>query len=63
MAFPTRNWTIHAAAKGGGVIAMDLSYLFYPDQCWAFGSVWCEAGDFIDALFAPSENPPPCRMN
>lgn len=35
---------IHAAAKGGGVIAMDLSYLFYPDQCWAFGSVWCEAG-------------------
>lgn len=35
---------IHAAAKGGGLIAMDLSYLFYPAQCWAFGSVWCEAG-------------------
>ena len=26
------------------LIAMDLSYLFYPAQCWAFGSVWCEAG-------------------
>lgn len=35
---------IHGAAKGGGLIAMDLSYLFYPAQCWAFGSVWCEAG-------------------
>ena len=35
---------IHAAAKGGGLIAMDLSYLFYPAQCRAFGSVWCEAG-------------------
>lgn len=55
MAFQ-QNWKNCPSRQGGELIAMDLSSLFYPAQCWAFGSVGGKLVVFVAPSSAPQQH-------